>query len=647
MPQVTLYANKSALVKPGAPTTNFSTGSEETLLDTALNAAYLLAGFAAMAAELQYKKISAISACAYMTPGGSWCSPVIDALTAGFVESEATYATAPGTTDTNYGSSIYAAGYAATQLHDLRALTNGVQIGSGSTFASVQTSRGVNKPYLQVDYEDTDVTGVISGCAPASGYVPKGKANTFSWALTKSGWCYGDITQASAAFRWRAGTEGTGTAVACGTAQSCTLPAGTFSTDTVQWQVEILTNTGETLTSGWYTLSTAEAASTAAITAPKDDLIDGTGECAVSWQHIISTGTAPTGYELQQSADGSAWAALKTDAASAATSYTVPAGSFAAGDLYLRVRTYNQDGAAGAWSDAVHDIVVAAPAAPAVSVDAAPRPTVRWSAAGQQAYEVSVDGVSSGLRFGVGTSYKWPDYLDDGSHTAAVRVQNKYGLWSGWTAAAFTAANTAGAAITLTVTAAHFAALSWETSGAYDAYLIYRDGKLIGKAAGKSYADALSIGQCVYQVRGVYAAGENYGLSGRVSARVTCETVMLYDLATGAWMTLLRTAESDRVNRLSHSRDVTYINCLGSEYPMAEISPYRYKAYSFAAAFTAAETAAIRQFEALIGRLVCLKDRWGNLVIGILAAQNVESTRFYEAYTVTVRQVRYTEGAEW
>ena len=101
---------------------------------------------------------------------------------------------------------------------------------------------------MLVTYRDNDVTATLSGMSPASGYVPKGSANVFSWALTRSGACLEEVKATSTIFRWRAGRSGTINTIACGTAQKVTVPAGTFTTNDIQWSVSVTLNTGETVT---------------------------------------------------------------------------------------------------------------------------------------------------------------------------------------------------------------------------------------------------------------------------------------------------------------------------------------------------------------------------------------------------------------
>ena len=85
--------------------------------------------------------------------------------------------------------------------------------------------------------------------------------------------------------------------------------------------------------------------------------------------------------------------------------------------VYWRVRTYNTDGTAGNWSDAAEIIVVAAPPAPVVLITsgAAPRVSISWQSTDQQAWEAEINGISSGIIYGVAKAWRMPDYLPDGT----------------------------------------------------------------------------------------------------------------------------------------------------------------------------------------------------------------------------------------
>ena len=603
-----------------------------------MNPASLLVGFQPLADGLKYRHITEIMVYAYVSNlGTGFFSPIFATLQAGFTESTVTYSSQPRHDLYSFGSSLQSSGYSSLSLTDSWLLKYGLWISSYYYWpCTVDTSRSSNKPYLIVSYDDTDVTPTVTA-SPTSGYVPKHASSVFSWVMGKSGTSYSDFTQASATYRWRTAEGATPTEIACGTNTSITIPANTFSTGSIQWQVTLITNTGASVTSPWYTMSTVEATSTPVIVAPKSTVLDGSKDTVFSWQHIISTGTAQTKYDLYTSADGTNYSQLKSES-TAATSTTITAGTLVAGSLYWKVRTYNTDNAAGAWSDIGQLAVVAAPATPSVTVVASPRPLVQWQIEGQQGYEVTIGDYNSGLIFGTDKSFKSPLFLADGVYAVKVRVQNKYGLWSDYGTASVSVTNTPGDAITLTVTASHIATLAWDTTGSYDKYFVYRDGEVITETTDKHYTDNTSIGSVSYFVRGAHNSNDNYTSSNAQTVEIDTETLMIADLDTGVWYTLALSDTQDRKNGISESQQVAYMNFVGDTYPSVEQSEFVDKSFNFVVAFEKSTEA--KQFEALRGKTVCVKGK-GDMVIGKLSAFSKSASGFYFAYSCSVKQIEW------
>ena len=523
-----LVASKSAEVRYDDPSSNFSSA---TVFYGSTADRWMLFGFPQLPEGLLYKTITAIEFYLYYVPGSPTTDTKVSAcpLTETWAESAVTYLTRPAYETVErigilyYNDPGYKRVYSMFSTSDPYRLLigNGIMVHTllwGSCYSSRAASE--YRPYFKITHSDIPVTGTIESPSPSTGYVPKTKANMFLWSLGKSGECYGEITQTAATFKWRTAAGQTEHTIDCGTTMGCTVPANTFTTDSVQWQVVITTNTGETLTSDWYTLSTVETTSTAYILEPKTAVLDGSIVNRFRWQHIISTGTTQAAADLQSSADNATWETLGY-VSGAELYYDVPANTFAAGQRYWRVRTYNTDNVAGTWSDAASFTVVAAPAAPTVSATQTPRPLITWQATGQQGYQITVGSHDSGLVFGVDNSYKLPIYLPDGAYTVRVRVQNQYGLWSEWGSCPLTVANTPGSAITLTATNDDGdAALSW-TGGAASEHWIYRNGVRIATETGATYVDRYALGETVYRVRAVSDADDNYTNSNIAAVELT------------------------------------------------------------------------------------------------------------------------------
>lgn len=496
-------------------------------------------------------------------------------------------------------------------------------------------------------FEHTVWPAAIRAASPASGYVPKTKANTFSWTLAQlrgtGEYQYSYLVQQSATFRWRTAAGAAATEIACAETSSVTIPAGTFTTDQIQWQVTATTAEGVSATSDWMTLSTAEPASTAEPVSPKGEVVDNSSSTIFRWAHIITTGTAQTKADLQISADQQTWTALAT-VTGAEQTYTAPANTLGSGTKFWRVRTYNTDGVASEWSDAAQFICVGAPDAPAVMVQSqSPRPAISWQAAAQLAYQVEIDGVyTSGTYYGTDKQWTAPLYLADGTYTIRVRVQNEYALWSPWGAAAVQVVNTTGSAIALDVSTDTAARLAWTTTGAYDYYLIYRDGQLVAKTTEASYVDNMAIDTVSYQVRGCFTDSGNYGLSDEVPAVISVDCVTVSDLDTGAVLPLPYSDSAHRATSRQTMRSVQLVQLSGRRYPVAERGEAYSDSIDVACLFYRSEDCAA--LEALVGHMVNVKTPEGWMVSGCLSGLSSRADGgFYTVYTFTVTQTDMEE----
>lgn len=522
----------------------------------------------------------------------------------------------------------------------------GVEVSNYYGKFSAHTPAGTYKPKLTLTIDDSDIVKMYANTW-ASNFGGKTISKTagadieLSVPTTQSGLCYAEVYQTGISVIWRdvGSTSEQEIQMANGAAQQLVIPAGTFSGKSqVQIRPKITSNNGQTSTAdAWLTIILQDEKSTAVPISPVNDIIDKNADAVFRWAHVITTGTPQTKAELQISDNGTVWTALAT-VTGADTYYTVAAGSIETGTHFWRVRTYNGDGVASDWSSAAEFICVGTPDAPVVLVQSStPRPSVSWQTTEQQAYQVEIDGVyASGTRFGTGKTWTAPFYLEDGSYTVRVRVQNEYGFWSPWGTAALPVTNVPGGAITLTAEGGIEAALSW-TPGSFDYYLVYRDGVAIAKVTEPSYTDAASIGGVRYQVRGCYNNSDNYSLSGAEEVTVSTDNVRLYDMERGEWLHFLYDSSAHRSTGLSLSQDIQYVQLSGHTYPVAERSEFKSRALRITC--VCADDAERQSLRALLGHLTCCKTPEGNMTIGYPASISESSDDFFSTYSFTIEQI--------
>lgn len=689
MPTFTVQASGSTAVAKNHPNTNYSNLTQYKLFADPFTgeAGNVKQGdniyikFPVPGDAYKFKRVSKVTLSFYAQPtedsgnGYKQIWTYVNALKSQFDTSTITYATRPEVSQTYTGISEHADGEwtALNEIVQLNAvfdlaqyrskkeevkegIKNGFVVAfrgavSGTSEAVFYGEKSTRKPFLTCEYSNDNVGIKADNLSPSAGaFVNRTQKNTFTWDAEDdtdpTQVCFAEVKQTSAVFEWRVkNASASNTISVSGATTACTVPANTFPSGTIEWRVKVTANSGTTTTSAWQEITTTDVTPTAKPVSPSGIVIDATIVNRFSWKHIISTGTPQSKADLQWSADGTTWNTLTT-VTGENQYYDVPANKFTSGTKYWRVRTYNTDGTASAWSDKAEFIAINAPSAPSIVIQSTgPRPRITWQTTEQEAYQLTLsNGYASGTVYGTEKTWRSPVYLADGSYTVRVRVQNKYGMWSEWSAAALPVSHTEGEAITLTATAGHEAALTWQTAGSYDFYLVERDGVAIARTVQKQYVDHTSIGSVTYRVRGCYADSDNYGVSNSDTVEVMPETNMICDLETGVWLEMRLSETQLRTNRTSFSAGVSTVHLAGLAYPVEERSEQRDRALSVACAWPHAQRAAALALEALVGRLVCLKDRYGNMVIGSLPSLESNCDEFMRRYSFTISHTNREEA---
>ena len=360
------------------------------------------------------------------------------------------------------------------------------------------------------------------------------------------------------------------------------------------------------------------------------------------WTYASREGLAQKKYELQyKDASHTDWTALAS-AESANTNVNIPPNTFAAGIVKWRVRCTNANNQVSAWSEEASFTAQGKPPTPTVYATSSPRPVITWTGEGQLAYQVKVDDAVLRTAYSTDGQYKVKEYLNDGAHIAAVRIQNEYGLWSDWGTAEFTVANTPGAPITLFAAGGEKATLAW-TETDHKTYYIYRDDIPIAKTTAHTYSDQMAIGTHKYKVRGV--AGDSYSMSNEVTVTLSVDAPEIAALGEMQWLRLEYSTAQNSPLGVSTYQDVAYQFYAGRRYPVAETSQQITKIYSFNAAFNDAAQAAA--FEGLLGKTVIYRDQHGCLCTGPLMGFELSIDQFFRAFSCSVQQTDNNERIEY
>lgn len=484
--------------------------------------------------------------------------------------------------------------------------------------------------------ELSSYVSITTSRSPADGaFLDRTKPQLFSWATVDG------ATITKLRLRAKDAAEYTEYAVA-NSADGYTLAANVMTSGKYEWAVVGNDQYGNSWVTAWRTIDTTDAVSSAAPVSPISTIVDNDNPVAFAWQHIISTGSAQTKADLQKNADGETWTDLVT-VTGAETETVIAAGTLASGTWWWRVRTYNLDGVAGKWSSAAQFVAIGSPTAPRLTVkDTSPKPIIEWQTTEQEAYELTLDGETT-TAYGAAKRWQSPKYLTDGAHVVSVRVQNSYGRWSKPGAVELTITNTPGGSIQLTAQGEGAAVrLAWNVGG-YDYYLVYRDDIAIARVTETEYLDYLSCGLCTYKVRGCYTTSNNYGISDPVIVEVYPRCPVIIDVETRAALWLELSEQQHRTYSMTRARQTTSYHIVGQARPSVDVSEFLDETLTVSAAFWADDRAGMRQLEALLGRVVCLKTDSGEMAIGVLTSTTKTVDMFYTSYQLAVTNTELEE----
>ena len=513
------------------------------------------------------------------------------------------------------------------------------------------TRQSAYKPYINAQLEDIVYDVSKSRLNPTEGFVGKSIDNIFSFSVYPPNTEYvGGVvpTPTAIKFRWRPLNGQTNEINLAGTQTSYTVPANTFTTDQIQWQITVVDGDFE-YTSDWFTLTTVDSVSSAQAVSPVNVTVDGSQPVTFRWNHIIETGSDQTQYELEYSDDnGLEWTPLKSE--STKNTYAeIPANTLPAGNLLWHVRTYNSDHVAGNWSEPAGFVVRAAPTAPSISsISAEPRPVVRWQAVGQQAYEISVYSgdlliYTTGETAGTEKERKIQEYLQPGVYTVRMRVWNSYNMASPWGSGSVTVPNSEITPPFAAVSVGSGYAEIVGNGSSFQKFYILRDGVPIAKMQDGIYRDYAAVGTHTYVVRGV-TANDLFADSEPQTATISLPYSMAAPVsALSEWVPMIyrRNADPAMTENIQSMGQAVFVS--GRALPIFEQAEYWNNTLSFVYSYRTAEEYNKMRDLLRKGETVRYRGRDGTAYWMVLTGLQTNVDYLSRDFTLSAQEVDYVE----
>ena len=508
------------------------------------------------------------------------------------------------------------------------------------------------KFYCDVTYENP--TPYANNHMPAAGFVNEKADNTFSWGITADN-IIGTMTQGAAKFRWRTAGENEYTEILIpDTTNSYTVPANTFPADgkNIEWQVQVQSSDGIWSNSTeWLTLTTVDALSDAKPILPKDVYVEVDKDQTFTWEHIIDTGTNPTGADLQYQVNGGAWTDLVSVRNTKEKSVIVSGKTIPAGSVLWRVRTYNSDGTPGNWSGTAAVIGKGTPATPTItSITKTARPRINWQSLGQVSFQVQIlqkgDIVYDSHEIaGTAKQHLISEYLEDGEYTLRIRIKNAELLWSNWTTLLFAISTEKPSVPTVAVTAIkNGVRINVEAGGdeSITKMYLFRNGIPIAKISG-SYADYAALGPTTYTVR---AIGKNDSFADSAPVSVTL-TVPFTTLAAVDDLQNIVGLIMKRGGRPTHSGTKQIVgdthHYAGRTLPLFTFSEFTDE--TFQIAYSYSNDMEWEKLLKLIARktTILYRDMWGLRCYGVITGLDYDRMQKFKDFTLSIAKVDYVE----
>lgn len=384
----------------------------------------------------------------------------------------------------------------------------------------------------------------------------------------------------------------------------------------------------------------------AEIISPKNTMMDGSKSITLKWRYAQAVNMPQSNYDIQYSVNnGQSWTTLANKTASSTMSYTVNPNTFPSGILQWRVRVWSKGSVSSQW-DTTTIIIRAAPPTPSIySVETTPRPLIQWKSTDQNAYQLKAGTYDSGIVFGTEKQKKIPLFLPDGTTLIQLRVENNVGLWSPWASfSVYTQNIPNGTNNQINLFTRPFNAgtkLKWNIVGSFKEFYVYRDGKPIAKTDGSIdyYIDYQNSQKAMYQIRGVLPQNDYYVMSNQIIDTPQVDGAVLSDISFINWIALKVRRSEIPIREKSASRSVAYFHYDGRHLPVAQVSEYVDRSHTYQYTLVEEDT---QRLEALLGKIVIVKDNYGRKSIGVLDSIEFDEKRRVDV-NFSITDVDYRE----
>lgn len=500
-----------------------------------------------------------------------------------------------------------------------------------------------NSLALSIDY--TEATSFEGNLYPQGSFVDYTKELNFSVELTKTqlSTLYQIPIMESGILYYKKQSESIYRSVSF-TGYTGAVPANTFENGYVYDVYAVLTSrNGHTLTTPSVTYTTVDSIPSVEGISPSNQITN--GDINFTWNYTNETGTSQYAFDIQYSADQSTWTTLANHVVSSSTNYQ---GSISTlGTLYWRVRGYNQNNVAGAWSTPLMFINRVAPNAPVIiSVTQSGRPFINWSATGQTAFEIVVENIEgntvfeSGIIPSTANQYLINEYLPNGQYLIKLKIQNVFGDESDYATYHYFQNidySQIGYPVFNLQVKDNGVMINITHDDTFSYYYLKRNGITIAKITDDKYLDKFANGITEYTLLGVTSTDLFSSTTNTIDATVKFTRLIGLD---GTVFDIHERRGAPVDIQKSYEVDFEEAQYLGARLPEINTSKFRRRTYTVAFYYP-------QDLEVLMGETFLYADVYGNRDWVVLVGANKLERRAGNDISVQLNTCNYSEGIEY
>ena len=181
----------------------------------------------------------------------------------------------------------------------------------------------------------------------------------------------------------------------------------------------------------------------------------------------------------------------------------------------------------------------------------------------------------------------------------------------------------------------------WRAETGY--FLIYRDGKLIGKTYENSFVDRFAVGTHKYAAMQILPGGYYTLANAQVTVTASVDCPVIAPLAGGDWVELPYTDDAEEKIKIEKKRHTERYFLSGEKFPSVEVSEHEEMSGTVPVFWVNSDHEGAQELEKMLGKTVICKTPGNRLLVGVLDSLPISDSSWNSAYSITLNHTGWRD----